>query len=239
MRYAFIVLLLFAVSPLMAQGAGAGIGRGGKQAARGGEPKAPSVDKQREEAQRRAQKAANEKEREEKEAARDAAKEEREAKKSEKEGAAPEEVKPGDTVAEEVKLAWIEAEMDKLAMESKTSRTNFSKLVLKAWKDSEAEDARYAKEYETAKDDAKLLDPARKTHLEKLKKIWDDLDSEATKKKLLDDIRLKAWQTDSKFLREKTATDKFEEQEKAKLAKKQPKKKAEEKPEGEKSEKGN
>ncbi len=229
MRYLLVILLMFAASPLMAQ-----IGRGGKQAARGGEPKAPNVDKQREEAQRRAQKAANEKERDEKEAEREAAKTERDTKKSEKEGvAAPEEVKPGDTVAEEVKLAWIEAEMDKLALESKTTRTSFSKLVLKAWKDSEAEDARYAKEFEAAKDDAKLLDPVRKAHLDKLKKIWDDLDSEATKKRLLDDIRLKAWQTDSKFLREKTATDKFEEQEKAKLVKKQPKKKAEEKPEGE------
>ncbi|MCC6149938.1 MAG: hypothetical protein IT461_06790 [Planctomycetes bacterium] len=235
MRYFLIVLLLCAASPLMAQ-----IGRGGKHAARGGEPKGPDTDKQREEAQRRAQKAAAEKERDEKEAERETAKAEREAKKSEKEGvAAPEEIKPGDVIAEEVKLAWIEAEMDKLAIESKTTRTSFSKLVLKAWKDSEAEDARYAKEYEAAKDDAKLLDPARKAHQEKLKKIWDDLDSEATKKRLLDDIRLKAWQTDSKFLREKTATDKFEEQEKAKLAKKQPKKKAEERPEGETPEKGN
>ncbi len=228
MRYFLIFALLFAASPLLAQN-----GRGAK-AARGSEPKAPNVDKQREDAQRRAQKAANEKERDEKEAEREAAKTERDAKKSEKEGvAAPEEVKPGDVIAEEVKLAWIEAEMDKLAIESKTTRTSFSKLVLKAWKDSEAEDARYAKEFEAAKDDAKLLDPARKAHLDKLKKIWDDLDSESTKKRLLDDIRLKAWQTDSKFLREKTATDKFEEQEKAKLTKKQPKKKAEEKPEGE------
>lgn len=224
MRYLALIALLFLASPLMAQW-------GGKNAARGKDPKAPDTDKQREEAQRRAQKAANEKERQEKEAEREQAKEEREAKKAEREGGpAATEVKPGDTVAEEVKLAWIEAEMDKLALENKTTRAGFSKLVLKAWKDSEAEDARYAKEFDTAKDDPKLLDQARKVHLEKLKKIWDDVDSEATKKKLLDDVRLKQWQSDSKFLREKTATDKYEEQEKAKVAKKQPKKKTDDKP---------
>ncbi len=226
MRYLIAILFFVVASPLMAQHRGS--------AQRPNAPKAPNIDKQREEAQRRAKNAQEEKERDEKAAEREAAKEEREAKKAEKEGGAvTEEIKPGTVTAEEVKLAWIEAEMDKLAMESKTARTSFSKLVLKAWNDSEAEDARYAKEYEAGKDDAKLLDPARKAHQDKLKKIWDDLDSEATKKRLLDDIRLKQWQADSKFLREKTATDKFEEQEKAKLAKKQPKKKPAEKPEGE------
>ena len=224
MRYVIAMLLFVVAAPLMAQNRGS--------AQRPNAPKTPNIDKQREEAQRRAKQAQNEKEKEEKQAEREQAKEDREAKAAEKEGAAAP-VKPGDTTADEVKVAWIEAEMDKLAMENKASRTSFSKLVLKAWKDSETEDARYAKEYEAAKDDAKLLDPARKAHQEKLKKIWDDLDSDATKKKLLDDIRLNQWQTDSKFLREKTATDKFEEQEKAKLAKKQPKKKTEEKPEGE------
>jgi hypothetical protein len=225
MRY-FIAILLFVVAaPLMAQGKGS--------AQRPNAPKSPNIDKQREDAQRRARQAQNEKEREEKAAERETAKEEREAKNAEKEGAS-EIVKPGDVTADEVKQAWIDSEMDKLAMSSKSERTSFSKLVLKAWKDSETEDARYAKEYDVAKGNAELLDPARKAHLDKLKKIWDDLDTEATKKRLLDDIRLKAWQTDSKFLREKTATDKFEEQEKAKATKKSPKKK----PEGETPEKG-
>lgn len=198
----------------------------GDAASRPKAPKQPNLDKQREEAQRKARQAQAEKEREERQAERESAKEERDqrANGDSKEQA----IKPGDTVTDEVKTAWIDLEMTKLALENKTARSNFTKIVLKAWKDSETEDARYAKEFTAAKEDSALLDIARKKHLENLKKIWDDADSELTKKKVLDDLQLKTFQEDSKALREQTATDKYEANEKAKSGKKQPKK-----PEGE------
>jgi len=189
-------------------------------------PKQPNTDKQREDAQRRAKQAQAEKEKDEREAARESAKAEREAKNGE---STPKEepIKPGDTVPEEIKTTWIDLEMTKLGIESKSSRAAFSKIVLKAWKDSEAEDARYAKDFNAVKSDESLLEVARKTHQDKLKKIWDDADTDLKKKNMLDDAKLATFKIDSKSLREKTATDKFEENEKAKSTKKAPKKKAE------------
>jgi len=133
-----------------------------------------------------------------------------------------ERVEPGQTVPDKDKEVWLDTEATKLGLEDKKIRADFKKLGLKAWKDSETEDARFAQTYKAYKDlkdaDKKLEEP-RKKHLEALKKTWDKCDTDMTKKKLLSEEQLKTWQEDTKKMREQTATDKSAEQDKIRARK--------------------
>ena len=133
-----------------------------------------------------------------------------------------ERVEPGQTTPDKDKETWIKTEMTKLTITDKKQRGSFKKIALKAWRDSEAEDLRYAGDYKRVKDhkdaEAKLEEP-RKKHQENLKKLWDKSDEELKKKELVDDDKLKLWQEDTKQMREKTATDKSAEQDKIRARK--------------------
>lgn len=133
-----------------------------------------------------------------------------------------ERVEPGQTVPDKDKEVWLDTEATKLGIEDKKIRTDFKKVGLKAWKDSEAEDQKYAAIYKPNKDlkdvDKRMEEPKKK-HLEALKKIWDKCDTDMTKKKLLSEEQLKTWQEDTKKMREQTATDKSYEQDKIRARK--------------------
>lgn len=131
-------------------------------------------------------------------------------------------VEPGQTVPDKDKEVWLDTEATKLGLEDKKIRSDFKKLGLKAWKDSESEDAKFAQTYKAYKDlkdaDKKLEEP-RKKHLEALAKIWEKSDTEMTKKKALNEEQLKTWQEDTKKMRMQTATDKSAEQDKIRARK--------------------
>ncbi|HRJ78097.1 MAG TPA: hypothetical protein PLF37_06235 [Planctomycetota bacterium] len=133
-----------------------------------------------------------------------------------------ERVEPGQTVPDKDKEAWLETEATKLGLEEKKVRSDFKKIGLKAWRDSEGEDQKWAAIYKQNKDlkdaDSKLEEP-RKKHLEALKKIWDKADEDMTKKKVLSEDQLKIWQEDTKKMRSETATDKSAEQDKIRARK--------------------
>jgi hypothetical protein len=167
-----------------------------------------------------------------------------------------ERVEPGQTVPDKDKEVWLETEATKLGLEEKKIRSDFKKVGLKAWKDSENEDQKFAQVYKIYKDlkdaDKKLEEP-RKKHLEALKKIWDKCDEDMTKKKALNEDQLKTWQEDTKKMRSETATDKSAAQDKIRARKidemrkqylgggdeekKEPEKKAKKKDEGEEDKK--
>lgn len=133
-----------------------------------------------------------------------------------------ERVEPGQTVPDKDKEIWLDTEATKLGLEEKKIRSDFKKLGLKAWKDSESEDQKFAQVYKIYKDlkdaDKKMEEP-RKKHQEALKKIWDKCDEDMTKKKVLNEDQLKTWQEDTKKMRSETATDKSAEQDKIRAKK--------------------
>lgn len=200
-------------------------------------------EQNRKEAARKAEKAREEEERE-------AEKEEREAAKKEKkgedaagdamempEGPEAEEAKPGDTIPRAEKDEILDEIMDELGLKDAALREKFKKSVRGAWEDSEKEDKRYYGEYKKSDNDDKKA-AAKKTHQEKLKGVWDKSDTELDKDKVLNEEQKKKWKDASKDLREKTATDWWEEAQREKAAREAAEKEAAEgkkdeaKPEG-------
>ncbi|MBK9975044.1 MAG: hypothetical protein IPP14_09765 [Planctomycetes bacterium] len=113
---------------------------------------------------------------------------------------------PGETVTRAEKDSTIDDLMDMLKLTDKTAREKFKKLVRDGWDDTEKEDKRFAPIYKKADTDEKKT-AARKEHQDKLKALWDKVDSEIAKQKLLNDEQTKQWKKASEELRTKTATD--------------------------------
>jgi hypothetical protein len=113
---------------------------------------------------------------------------------------------PGETVTRAEKDSTIDDVMDMLKLTDKTAREKFKKLVRDGWEDTEKEDKRFAPIYKKADTDEKKA-AARKEHQDKLKALWDKVDAEIARQKLLNDDQTKQWKKASEELRTKTATD--------------------------------
>lgn len=171
-----------------------------------------AADKNADNLQKQAKNAGKKAEQEEREAEREAAKEEREARREQGNNNAgdaeePEYVpQPGEVVEKALKEEIIDEWMDELAIADKAQRDKFKRNVRGAWEDNEKEDKRYAAAYKKASTIEKM-DAEKKTHKEKLTKIWEDSDAKLLKEKAVTDDQLAKWKTMSTELRTKTATD--------------------------------
>lgn len=118
-----------------------------------------------------------------------------------------ERVLPGQTVPDKDKLAWLEKQADELAVDKK-QRTAFLRAATKAWNETEREDKRWAGVIKSVKDNAEKRATEQTKHKENLAKVWTDSDADLTKKEILNEEQLAAWQKASAHLRAETATDK-------------------------------
>lgn len=208
-----VLVCLFATS-LAAQGQGRSIRKSRNEMKK-------SADEANKEYQKKAQKAAKNAEKEEKAEERDEAKAEREAKRNgeEEDGigivgggddATPDNLpEPGATIDRAVKDKTIDEIMDELGLKDESKRAAFKRNVRDAWEDTEKEDKTYGGKYKRYEDDNEKLADAKKDHVEKLKKIWDESDEKLKKDEVLDEDQTTRWKKTSAELRTKTNTDRY------------------------------
>lgn len=116
-------------------------------------------------------------------------------------------VLPGDTVKDADKTARLEAEADKLGLEDKKIRKDFIKYAKLGWSKAEKEDSRWSKEVKKIKDSPEALEKGKTEHKTKLDEAWADADESQVEKEVLTSELLEKFKTNTKDLREKTATD--------------------------------
>jgi hypothetical protein len=118
-----------------------------------------------------------------------------------------ERIEPGDTVKDADKTTRLEAEADKLGLEDKKIRKDFIKYAKLGWDKAEKEDSRWSKEVKKIKDDPEALEKGKTGHRTKLDEAWASADESQIEKEVLTSEQLEKFKTNTKDLREKTATD--------------------------------
>lgn len=125
-----------------------------------------------------------------------------------------ERVEPGDVVEDDDKDERLEAEAKKLGLEDKKIIKDFVKYAKRAWQKAEREDSKLAIDYKKHKDDADVWAKDLADHKEELAEVWADCDEDLIDKEVVTEDQLKEFKTNTKDLREITATMKSIEQDK-------------------------